>query len=676
MPCGWAKYDLEVDLSKGKIERQEIDPGLYEAYLGSKGTNAKILWDRVSPETDPFSPDNLLIFGAGVLAGTIVPGANRGTFTFKSPVNGFLAYSAIGGYFAPELKYAGYNSIVISGKSPSPVYLWIHNDTVELRDAGHLWGKDTQETQILIREETHEKAQVVCIGQAGENRVHFASIEHGLGVSASRRGGGAVMGDKKLKAIAVYGTKDLTIARPARLYELCEQILGRIGPWQKRWDANPGFEIDLHLPSGAYGHYRDTVSPETLQAIQNRREIGKAYETETPLVRRVSCHNCVLHCRRVYLCSDGRYCGMKCESYATPMITAQIFESGFANEFYNLCEKYGMDYFAPANLIPLAITLYEKGILTREDTDGMHLEFGNPDVFPKLMKKIACREGIGDILADGVYRAVRRIGRGAEKYDVSIKKLETRNEFRFYNIGHALGGAVYDHIDSDRARGLVISSETMPREERENYLKSDFWGHRSNMAEHFLKGCEPGGMDLETRVQTMSYSDEYWNIVDALGICAWWAGRFDMPPPITGPALFADLLSSATGMDMDEAGLTGIAKRMVNLVRSYNVREGLKRRDDTVPEFYFEKPPPAHFSRKTPNDSGRQTVMNQFGTIAQQTEIRQPLDRDLLNRHIERWYEVKGWDRDGIPTGETLTESGLEEVRQDLERRGLLKSDK
>ncbi len=172
MIYGWAGTDLEIDLSQGKIEKKESDRKLYESYLGARGTNIKTLWDRVPPEVAPFSPDNLLIVGAGVLNGTIVPSANRSTITFKSPVTGFHSYSALGGHFGPELKYAGYDTIVISGKSPIPVYIWINNDTVEIRDASHLWGKDTRETQTIIREEMNAKAQILCIGQAGENKVY------------------------------------------------------------------------------------------------------------------------------------------------------------------------------------------------------------------------------------------------------------------------------------------------------------------------------------------------------------------------------------------------------------------------------------------------------------------------------------------------------------------------
>ena len=209
--------NLEIDLSHGNIERETTDPKLTALHLGGLGTNTKLLWDRVSPDVDPFSPDNLLIFGAGLLAGTPAPGANRTIITSYSPQTLLMGYSMMGGFFAPEMKYAGYDKIIFRGKSPSLIYIWINNDKIELRDASHLRGKGAIETAEIIKQELKEpNAQVAAIGLAGENRVYTASIEQGRS-SASRLGLGAVMGDKSIKAIAVRGTKDVDLARPCRI---------------------------------------------------------------------------------------------------------------------------------------------------------------------------------------------------------------------------------------------------------------------------------------------------------------------------------------------------------------------------------------------------------------------------------------------------------------------------
>ena len=237
-------YNLEIDLSSGNIEKVETDPMLTELHLGGLGTNAKILWDRVPPEIDPFSPDNILIFSAGLLGGTPAPAANRTIVSTISPQTLLMGFSMMGGFFAPELKFAGYDKVIIRGKSPKLVYLWICNDKVEIRDASHLQGKGSLETAELIRRELGDpKVQIASIGLAGENRVYFASVEHGRS-SASRAGLGAVMGDKKLKAIAVRGTKDINIARPAEFIEICNGVLDYV-KWR---EANPIKHVPPILP--------------------------------------------------------------------------------------------------------------------------------------------------------------------------------------------------------------------------------------------------------------------------------------------------------------------------------------------------------------------------------------------------------------------------------------------
>ena len=225
---GYAGKILEIDLSLGKIHKSDSDLKSNEAYLGGRGTNTRIFWDRVSPEVAPFSPHNLLIFGAGVLTGTVAPGANRTAITTKSPVTSLLTYSNLGGFWGPELKYAGYDTLIISGKSPTPVYLWIDDDVVEIRDAAHLWGKDVRETgRILRAEHNRDRVQIICIGPAGEKKVSAATIEHSFGASASRAGIGAIMGDKNLKAIVLHGTRDIAISDPAKFENLCGQVLKR-----------------------------------------------------------------------------------------------------------------------------------------------------------------------------------------------------------------------------------------------------------------------------------------------------------------------------------------------------------------------------------------------------------------------------------------------------------------
>jgi len=288
MTYGWMGTTLEIDLTQGTIERKETGPELNRAYLGGKGTNARIFWDRVPPEVAPFSPDNLLIISPGVLTGTIVPSANKGVITFKSPQLGLHYHATLGGFWPTAIKHAGYDTIIIRGKSPTPVYLWVNNDKVELRDAAHLWGKGTYETRKAIGEELeNSKVEVACIGPAGENRCYAASIEGSFAASASRGGAGAVMGDKNLKAIAVYGTGAVNIARPLQLAELCEQILDRSGPHKEsmaRGELSKGVGYGM-TRIGYYGNLNEMygdLSPDS----QFRRGIDALQEGITDWVNK------------------------------------------------------------------------------------------------------------------------------------------------------------------------------------------------------------------------------------------------------------------------------------------------------------------------------------------------------------------------------------------------------
>ena len=299
-------FNLEIDLSRGNIERVETDPRDTELYLGGLGTNAKLLWDRVPPEVEPFSPDNLLIFGTGLLCGTPATGCNRTIVSTISPQTQLMAYSMMGGFWAPELKYAGYDKVILRGKSPNLVYIWINNDKVEIRDASHLQGKGAVETAELIRQELKEpKAQVAAIGLAGENRVYFASIEQGRS-SASRGGIGAVMGDKGVKAIVVRGTKDINIARPDEYMELCNEVLKYI-KWRNE-NPVPGVmpilaglgspqEMKVHDEKWHTENFMWGNSRLRRKDFWNE-EIAKQWmETLDSMRRRlISCYNCPMTC--------------------------------------------------------------------------------------------------------------------------------------------------------------------------------------------------------------------------------------------------------------------------------------------------------------------------------------------------------------------------------------------
>ena len=426
-------YNLEIDLTRGSIEREATDPRLTELHLGGLGTNTKILWDRVPPEVEPFSPDNLLIFGTGLLTGTPAPGANRTIVSTLSPETLFMAYSMMGGFFAPELKYAGYDKVIFRGKSPNLVYVWINNDKVEIRDASHLRGKGAVETQELIRKELNQpNVQVAAIGLAGENRVYTASIEQGRS-SASRLGIGAVMGDKGVKAIAVRGTKDINLARPAEFYELCKEVLNYI----KFRNANPVPNVMTILQG--LGSPQEMLHVDEAWHTQNfmwgnsrvrrkdfwNEKIEERWKDVQLNVRKrlISCYNCPMKCGAIISVPGLSTYMMKCFSKLTYTMAAFVDDLDFGFKIAQRATEYGVDGFSTPQIMAFAFELKEAGILTDADFAGCPSD--NEGKFYWLLDRIVRREGIGDILANGVYWAARKIGKGAEAYDHNtIKKHE------------------------------------------------------------------------------------------------------------------------------------------------------------------------------------------------------------------------------------------------------------
>jgi aldehyde:ferredoxin oxidoreductase len=647
--------NLEIDLSRGSIEKEGTDPRLTELYLGGLGTNARILWDRVPPEVDPFSPDNLLIFSAGLLAGTPAPGANRTIISTFSPQTLLMAYSIMGGFWAPELKFAGYDKVIIRGKSPNLVYLWINNDKIEIRDASHLQGKGCLETEELIKQELKEpKAQVATIGLAGENRVYFASIEQGRS-SASRGGIGAVMGDKGLKAIAVRGKKDILVARPAEFFELCNEVLQYI---QYRADnpikgvppilAGLGspqemalYNEEWHTMSFAWGNARirrkDFWNKEIEEKWRGTQE--KAVE------RLISCYNCPMKCGGIisYPALGVSKYMMKCYSKLTYTMAA-MSDLDFGFKIAGLAQEYGVDGYTTPQVMAFAVELYEAGILTDQDLPGFPSD--NEGRFFYLLEKIVRREGIGDVLANGVYWAARQIGKGAEAYDHNTIKKHEQIPIKLGTLNpiYFLMWSTGEKINITQIEGQIPQAPFPTKEEREEFVKDWVQVPNEKFKEFILNWGEPGTSfpnypTIEAACELVEWQETMHYIDDATGVCAG-LSSFPIKPPYHIHNL-PSLISFATGMDIDEAGLWKIAKRNRTLLRAVNVRRGMRRAD--------EKPPEDHWKRRFPE-----------------------LEANLL----DEYYKFKGWNNEGIPTKETLHELGMDYVSVDLEQRGIFKEKK
>ncbi|MEA1967623.1 MAG: aldehyde ferredoxin oxidoreductase N-terminal domain-containing protein [Thermodesulfobacteriota bacterium] len=643
-------FNLEVDLTRGNIEKVATDPRETELYLGGLGTNAKILWDRVPPEAEPFSPENLLIFGAGLLCGTPATGCNRTIVTTISPQTRLMAFSMMGGFWAPELKYAGFDKVILRGQSPDLVYLWINNDKVEIRDASHLKGKGSIETAELIKKELNEpRAQVAAIGMAGENRVYYASVEQGRS-SASRGGIGAVMGDKGLKAIVVRGTKDINIAQPEQYIELCNEVLEYI----KIREDNPipgvmpilaglGSPQEMkvhdekwHTENFMWGNSRirrkgfwtDDVANEWTETMTKAR------------TRLISCFNCPMKCGATISMPGLPTYMMKCFTKLTYTMGA-FSDLDFGLKIAQRATEYGVDGFSAPQVMAFALELLENGILSDDDFPEMPED--NEGRFYYLLDKIVRREGIGDVLANGTYWAAKEIGNGAEDYaHNNIKKHEQLPlKLSMLNPIYFLMYVTGEKINITQIEGQFPQVPFPKKEHREKFCEDWIQVPHEKFKQYFidweLRGDNsiPYYPTVEMTCDIVEWQEMMHYIDDALGQCAG-LSSFPLKPPYHIHN-YPKFISSGAGIDMDEEKLTKAAKRYRTLVRAINIRRGMRRKD--------EKPPENHWKKRFP---------------------------ELEEKLLDGYYKLKGWNNDGIPTKESLDELGLDYVGKDFLERGIL----
>ena len=649
-----AGFNLEVDLARGSIERVATDPRLTELHLGGLGTNAKLFWDRVPPEVEHFDPENLLVFGTGLLVGTPAPSCNRTIVSSISPQTRLFGFSMMGGFFGPELKRAGYDKLIFQGKSPTPVYLWIHDDKVELRDAKYLMGLGTLDSAEVIRQELKQpNAAVSSIGLAGENRVFYASIEQGRS-SASRLGMGAVMGDKNLKAVAVLGSGDIHIARPEEFIKLCNESLAFI----KHREKNPikgvmpilaglgspqEMAIDdekWHTENFAWGNARvrrkDFWTDEVAEQWTNTMESMRT--------RLLSCYNCPMKCGAA-ISVDTRMCSymMKCFSKLTYTMGA-FSDLDFGLRIAQKATEHGVDAFSAPQTMAFALELLEAGILKDKDFPGMPED--NDGRFYWLLDRIVRREGIGDILADGTYWAAEAIGNGAQEFaHNNIKKTEQLPlKLGMLNQMYFLMYCTGEKANITQIEGNFPQAPFPTREEREEFTQD--WPQVPD--ERFKKWFEdwelrgdhsiPNYPTAEASCEIVNWQEKMHYIDDSTGMCAG-LSSFPYKPPFHIHNL-PTLISAGAGLELDEDSLTHITRRNRDLVRALNIRRGMRRAD--------EVPPEDHWKRRFPE-----------------------LEENLM----DTYYEFKGWNLEGIPTRKSLHELDLDYVAEDFLQRGILKED-
>ncbi len=621
---GYVGKGLYVDLTKGAIETRELDRQFAEEYLGGNGFGTKLLWDHVGPEVDALSPENLLIFATGPLCGTAAPTSSRFEVIGKSPLTGIYGDSNAGGFFGPELKFAGWDYIVFTGRADQPVFLQIQDDQVKVCDARHLWGLTTSQTEDTLQKELgDQKIKTATIGPAGENTVRFAGIQVTSQRSAARSGLGAVMGSKNLKAIAVRGHQAVPLADPERFKQLANAFVKRLrqnavyAPVHEH--GTPGIAAMMN----ALGRF--PTKNFQMGSFADIGEIDADALRDRAFVRHMGCYACPVACDALYRVPDGPYAGTTLHSVEYETLSS--LGSGILNpnldsilHMNKLCDDLGLDTISAGRSIGFSMELWERGILTAEDTGGLDLAWGNIDSSIKLLSMMAHRQGFGDLLAEGVRRAAETIGRGADTYAMHVKGMEIPAQDgraqRSMGLAQATSSRGADHLKAFP----VIDETGYPDEARRRYGE-----------EYLPELAEP----LATKYKPMLVKDgeDYGVVVDSVGLCK--SGGTFVMAELYWPDI-AQALEAATGMSMPVEKLQRIGERIYNLQRCYNVRHGVTRADDRLPRRFAEEPSP----------SG-----NAEGEVID------------LEPMLDEYYALRGWDvATGVPKPETLRSLGLEAV--------------
>ena len=620
----WKRKIAYVNLTTGKVVAKLIPKQIRQLYLGGRGINMYLLYNHIKPEVDPLSSENVLLIGTGLLCGIPALGSGRCDIAAKSPITGGIGDSNIGGFFAPELRLAGFDHLVISGKAERPVYLWINDGSVEVRDASHLWGKDTFETQGIIRDDNQdEEVKSLTIGIAGENRVRFANVRTGMKNSAGRTGMGAVMGSKNLKAVAARGTMDIEFSHPDELLDYCKKMNDVIT--ETRWARAQSKWGTLII----YSNTNTTGLIRTKNFQLNRLEKGEDLEPEVMdryTIGMSGCYGCSVHCRHRYVLREGSHAPIFAEgpeytslgAFGTMVDCKKMETVLVANHLVN---KYGLDTLETGGLIAWAMELYEKGIIGKKDTAELELDWGNEEALFELITQIAHRKGFGNLLADGFKTAISKIGKGSEYYAIQIKGMSNLHSDERPTPALALGIATStrgaDHLRSRPAIDLYGLPEELLQEIYEAPVSSDYTSY--------------DGKSRIVRWQELLYA-----VTDSLGICKFQTVFCAVHAPKWKE--FAKLIQLASGMELTKAQLMEIGERIYTIERMFNIREGFTRKDDALPERYFKEPTPIGL----PIVKGKK------------------IDKDKFEKVLDEYYALHGWDENGFPKKETLERLALD----------------
>jgi len=606
---------LRIDLSQSTITEEFPDEKTLKLFLGGCGLATKYLFDEVKPGIDPLGPENKLIFMTGPLTGTRSPSTGRYSVVAKSPLTNFWGHANSGGTWGRDFKRSGLDGVIFEEISPKPVYLVTDNGEVELRDASHLWGKNTSETTQLVKEELGDDFNVACIGIAGENLVKFAAImndvdEPNWGRAAGRCGLGTVMGSKRLKAIASRGSAKITVADEETYREEAKQRFDWVNQSLLKMTLEVyGTAAVLDLVNVKGGLPTRNWQTGVFEAAD---DINGTAINENILIERKPCFACPIHCGRISEIKTGAYAskgeGPEYESLGSFGSMCNINNLEAITYAHFLSNEYGLDTISAGSTIAFAMECYEKGILTDKDTEGLQLNFGNHEVMIELVHKIAKREGIGDLLAEGVRIASQKLGNGSEHFAMHVKGLEL---------------PAYDSRAA-KVTGLAYVTANRGGDHITAYIEGPTF-----LSMPFLIVDAELGDELATNPEDAKIVKEYedaFGVFDSIGGCKF------MGMVLTGED-WATLIATLTGWEFTEEDFRKSGERVYNLQRIFNLREGLTRADDNLPKRLLEDPLPE-------------------GPAEGHVVDLEPL--------LDAYYEYRGWDKKGIPTQDKLKELELD----------------
>jgi aldehyde:ferredoxin oxidoreductase len=624
-PKGYRGKHLVVNLSDETISIEKNNSTLIKKFLGGRGWAASYLFENMPQGIEPLGSENILAICLGPLTGTLAPSSARYTIASKSPLTGGIGYSNAGGHFAPELAYAGYDAIFVHGIAKEPLYLFIENNTVELRSAKHLWGKDTWDTDHILKEELGGEFQILSIGQAGENLVKYAAIMNNLSRAAARTGVGAVMGSKRLKAVAVKGTGIVEVDNPSKFMEIVHETLEKIyddPAYPSLSYYGTPFLVDLAYISGGLATRNNQTG-----VFEKYEEISAETFDEKYRVKSESCFGCPIHCGKYSKVELGKYAGTKGGSPEFETIVCLGSKCGIgdlaailkANELSN---KYGLDTISLGDTIAFAMEAYEKGIISSEDTGGLEVTWGNDDVLIKLIEMTAFRIGFGNLLADGTKRMSRKIGGGSDDFALEIKGMEP---------------PAYD-VRTAKAFGLGWATATRGADHLAALPNFELLGYKPQKGVEWFgseKAVDP--FSLEGKPRMVVWHENFGAIVDSAEMCKYTCfSAYAVKPE--DMVLF---INSTTGWELNSEDLLEIGERIYNLERLFNLREGIGKEADTLPKRFLKEP--------LPEGPGKGQYVE-------------------LDKMLPEYYRLRKWDiNTGIPYISLLSKLGLLKQAEDYD---------